>query len=101
MSGVSDPDDVERLVAEIESVVHADPASLLRLARIVRELLALHPVRRCDCASPVGTVWRNPHVCYFGDNQCGRGQDEPCRCPSCRDRALRERLNKIARGEEA
>lgn len=73
-------DDVERLVAEVESM-HGPRRSvgLLRLARIVRELLAEFPLTAC-----------------FHD-----GKPKPLLCDNCRARALRERLNRLARGEEA
>lgn len=83
-------DDVERLVAVMAR--REEPESH-RLARIVRELLAFLPTGPCIYATS-----ERPDRCQ----RYAKDPDEQWRvCQPCRARALRERLNRLARGEEA
>lgn len=93
-------DDVERLVEWVLKYDSDEYPQEHKLARIVRELLAEHPVGECECAGPPSPS-REAGVCYWRENRCGRHQDEPCRCGPCDNRRLRERCNRLARGEEA
>ena len=112
-------DDVERLVAEaldrnhcegedyfrchlcnqtisgpaewVQQIVESHNCKTLRLARIVRELLAELPrAKGCEF-----------YPFYKYGCRDGQPTDPEGFCPPCRARALRERLNRLARGEEA
>lgn len=82
-------DDVERLVAPLiecgEKYASQKNHPAVLLARIVRELLAELPVGECE--------WKHND----GYSPCPEGSVV---CPLCRARALRERCNRLARGEE-
>lgn len=81
--------DVLALVERVSGVANLD---VRRLARIVSELMELHPARRCE------------RFYYQGSCIAAIPLDQDVTsarwCPACRDRALRERLDRIARGEE-
>lgn len=102
--GQADLDDVERLVAVVEGGVNraevvafgafayaGHERNSKRLARIVRELLAFLP-REKGCEF---------YPFYKYGCRDGQPTEPEGFCDPCRVRRLRERCNRLARGEEA